>query len=97
MVEELAGRGAPLAGIRKLLPERRMRVLPGRLADDVTVAEALHTADPKVDPERWYCDHPLLRTPTARPTYSGATHRVVHPTEHPDSPGNDDRVPQEER
>lgn len=60
MVEELAARGAPLAGIRTLLPERVMRVVPGRLGDAGAVAEALVAADAKVDPGRWYCDHPLV-------------------------------------
>ena len=60
MVEELAARGAPLAEIRTLLPERVMRVVSGRLGDAGAVAEALVAADAKVDPGRWYCDHPLV-------------------------------------
>jgi hypothetical protein len=40
MVEALAGRGMPLARIRALLPERVMRVVPGRLTDAVEVAAA---------------------------------------------------------
>ncbi len=49
MVEQLAARGAPLAEIRKLLPERVMRVLPGSLGDVDAVKEALAAADAKVD------------------------------------------------
>ncbi|MDP1804696.1 MAG: hypothetical protein Q8K72_05985, partial [Acidimicrobiales bacterium] len=60
MVEELAARGAPLAEIRALLPERVMRVVPGRLRDAGAVAAALVANDAKVDPGRWYCDHPLV-------------------------------------
>ena len=60
MVEALAARGAPLSEIRKLLPERVMRVLPGRLADADTVAKALIEADPKTDLRRWYLDLPLI-------------------------------------
>ena len=63
MVEELAARGAPLAEIRTLLPERVMRVVPGRLGDAGAVAEALVAADAKVDPGRWYCDRPLVDDP----------------------------------
>lgn len=60
MVEELAARGAPLAEMRRLLPERKMRVVAGRLSDAGSVAEALTTADPKVDAGRWYCDYALV-------------------------------------
>ncbi len=60
MVEELAARGVPLAEIRKLTPERRMRVLPGRLTDAEAVADALTAADAKVDLGRWYLDLPLI-------------------------------------
>jgi len=60
MVEELAERGAPLAEIRRLLPERVMRAVPGQLADADAVAAALSAADPKVDTGRWYCDHPMI-------------------------------------
>ncbi len=49
MVEVLAARGAPLAEIRKLMPERVMRVLAGRLTDAGAVAEALTAADAKTD------------------------------------------------
>lgn len=37
-----------------------MRSVPGRLGDAGAVAEALVAADAKVDPGRWYCDHPLV-------------------------------------
>lgn len=60
MVEELAARGAPLAEIRSLLPDRVVRVVPGRLDDAEGVARALRVADAKADPGRWYCDHPLV-------------------------------------
>lgn len=60
MVEELAARGAPLAQISQLLPERVMRAVSGRLTDAEEVATALRRADPKVDAGRWYCDHPLV-------------------------------------
>jgi hypothetical protein len=60
MVEQLALRGVPLAEMRKLLPERDMRVLPGCLTDADAVQEALLAADAKADPARWYCDHPLV-------------------------------------
>ena len=60
MVEELAARGVPLAEIRRLLPERVMRVVPGRLTEPSAVAEALSAADAKTDPGRWYCDNPLV-------------------------------------
>lgn len=60
MVKELAARGAPLAEIRRLLPARVMRVVPGRLSDADAVAEALLAADPKVDTGRFYCDHPMV-------------------------------------
>lgn len=60
MVELLAARGVPLAEIRRLLPERVMRVVPGRLTSASAVAEALSAADAKLDTGRWYCDHPLV-------------------------------------
>jgi hypothetical protein len=49
-----------LAEIRTLLPERVMRVVPGRLRDAVAVAQAMVAADDKADTGRWYCDHPLV-------------------------------------
>jgi hypothetical protein len=60
MVEELFHRGVPLAEIRSLLPERVMRVVPGRLTDAGAVAGALTAADAKADTGRWYCDHALV-------------------------------------
>ncbi len=60
MVEELARRGSPLPEIRRLLPDRAMRVVPGRLNDAGAVAEALVAADAKVDAGRFYCDHPMF-------------------------------------
>ncbi len=59
MVEQLAARGVPLPEIRAVLPERVMKVLPGRLPPD-DVPEALAVADPKADVGRWFCDHPLI-------------------------------------
>lgn len=59
MVEQLAARGVPLADIRTVLPERRMKALAGRLRPEA-VPEALAAADPKADVRRWFCDHPLV-------------------------------------
>jgi hypothetical protein len=59
MVEQLAARGVSLADIRAVLPERVMKVLPGRLPPDA-VAAALASAHPKADIGRWFCDHPLV-------------------------------------
>ncbi|MDP9441164.1 MAG: hypothetical protein M3P34_03060, partial [Actinomycetota bacterium] len=59
MVEQLAGRGVPFAEIRAVLPERVMKVLPGRLSPDA-VPGALASADPKADVGRWFCDHPVV-------------------------------------
>lgn len=53
MVEHLAARGAPLVEIRKLLPDRVMRVLAGHVTDEDAVAAALRAEDPKVDTRRW--------------------------------------------
>lgn len=60
MVEVLAERQAPLAEIRRLMPEPVMRVLAGRLNDDDAVANALTAADAKTDLGRWYLDLPLI-------------------------------------
>ncbi len=60
MIEQLAGRGVPLPQLRGLLPERAFRVVPGRISDGNTVAEALLGADPKVETRRWFTDHPFV-------------------------------------
>ncbi len=60
MVEQLAARGVPLSAIRDVLPDRMMRVLPGRLVEDSAVREALAAVDPKADVPRFFTDHPLI-------------------------------------
>ena len=59
-MEQLASRGRALAEIRRVLPDRVMRVLPGRLVGEDAVRSALTAADPKVESHRWFCDHALV-------------------------------------
>ena len=68
MVEQLVGRGVPLAEIRATMPDRAFRVLPGLLTDPDAVRAALGESDPKVEVQRFFCDHPLVDQ-TAGETY----------------------------
>lgn len=67
MVDQLANAGVPLKAIREVLPDRRMRVLPGKLADGDAVRQAL-ADDPKVDVPRWFSDYAFV-DPDAGETY----------------------------
>lgn len=60
MVQQLAKQGVRPSEMAKLLPERVMRVLPGRLTDAQTVQDALVAAAPKTDTRRYFCEHPLI-------------------------------------
>lgn len=59
MVQQLAERGAPLAEIYNIIP-KRMKVLVGCLPDPDSVRQAMVRDDPKIDPRRWFYDHPLI-------------------------------------
>lgn len=58
MIEQLVQRGVEPSAIRHLLPDRRLRVLPGQVRDAVEVREALTLAE--VDPDRYFCDDPIV-------------------------------------
>ena len=60
MLEQLVERGVPLPRIREVMPDRALRVLPGKIADPEAVRAALSFADPNVEVGRWFCDHPLI-------------------------------------
>jgi hypothetical protein len=59
MVEELVKRGAPLSAIREVLPQRKTKVLSGRLDAGPAVEEALSESFPGVDTKRWFIEYPF--------------------------------------
>ncbi len=60
MVRFLVDRGIAVDEIRALFPTRLFRSLPGRLAGGESVRAALVAADPRVEPHRWFTDHPFV-------------------------------------
>ncbi len=59
MVSELVKRGAALALIREVLPQRKMKTLPGQVSPGSPVEEALLMTYPGVDMKRWFVDDPF--------------------------------------
>ena len=60
MVEQLASRGVALAAIEATMGSRAMRVLDGVYRDGDAVRQAFIAADPRADPDRWFCDNALV-------------------------------------
>lgn len=60
MVQQLCNQGIRPSTIAKVLPDRVMRVVPGRLTEPQQVQDALVAADPKVDVSRYFGEHPLI-------------------------------------
>jgi hypothetical protein len=59
MVQELVNRGADLSAIREVLPQRKTKVLSGRVDAGLAVEEALFQSSPRVDVKRWFVEHPF--------------------------------------
>jgi hypothetical protein len=58
MIEQLVERGVAPATIRALMPDRRLRIVPGRLHDRGELSKALAVAS--IDPDRYFCDSPIV-------------------------------------
>lgn len=64
--EQLVERGVRPSVIRDLLPDRRLRVIPGRVSDAEEVAKALVLSG--TDPDRYFCSA-LIMDAEAGETY----------------------------
>lgn len=58
MIEQLVDKGVRPSLIRDLLPDRRLRIVPGRVTSPHEVQVALVAAG--VDPDRYFCDGPIV-------------------------------------
>jgi hypothetical protein len=59
MVSELTKRGATLPLIREVLPQRKMKTVPGHPVPGASVEEALLKTYPGLDLKRWFVDDPF--------------------------------------
>jgi hypothetical protein len=58
MIEQLVAKGVRPAAIRDLLPDRRLRVIPGQVTDPEELQMAL--AADGIDPDRYFCGAPIV-------------------------------------
>jgi hypothetical protein len=58
MIEQLVQKGVRPSAIRALLPDRRLRVIRGRLTDPEEVSKALVVGGS--DPDRYFCGTPII-------------------------------------
>lgn len=61
MIEQLSERGADLATITSIIPNR-MKVIDGTYGPDEELAAALTADDPKIDLKRWFLEYPFTDT-----------------------------------
>jgi hypothetical protein len=59
-VTSLVESGVAVGAIKEQLHQRCLRSVDGRFEDAAAVKAAFLAADPKIDIDRWYYDHPLL-------------------------------------
>jgi hypothetical protein len=60
MVEQLLGRGIPIARIKNVLPPAKMVILAGRYTDPEAVRAAFAETFPKGRPKRYFTDQPFV-------------------------------------
>ena len=60
MIEQLVARRVSPQEIAKVVSGARFRSVDGELYDQDQVAAALVADDPRIDPGRWFTEHPLV-------------------------------------